>query len=365
MKINFTEEQWAKTRENYRKWWEHSLERPLIVPSVYTEAAGNTPEIPEPIRQKHFADLSYTTDQIAERIVYDVARQEYKGDAFPFYNMDFSGPGVAAAYMGATISLSSEEMIWFHPMEDRPEIGDLHLSFDESNPWFQRTLEIIRKVKKLSGGNMVLGFPDLGGIMDIVSTFLPSEELLFAMCDEPDQVLRLIGETENCWFQIYDRLFEEFSGFKGYSCWSGLYSDRKNYIHQCDFSYMIGPKDFDTFVLPTLKKEFAFVEDSIYHLDGKGEIIHLEKLMQCPDLQAVQWVPGDGNGLHTDYPELMKTILHGGKGTFVWGGRKLLSDLKEVTGTLKGVYIRYNIEDDEDFEQSFSEFTAEVPQYGC
>ena len=119
---------------------------------------------------------------------------------------------------------------------------------------------------------------------------------------------------------------------------------------------MIGPKDFDTFVLPSLKRAFAFTENAIYHLDGKGEIIHLEKLMACQDLQAIQWVPGDGNGSHTDYPELMKTILHGGKGTFVWGGKQFLRDLEKIVGSLKGVYVRYGLEAEEDFEENFAEF---------
>lgn len=358
MKIQFTQEQWQRTRENYRAWWEHRLERPLIVPTIYREGEGDPPRIPDLVRQREFGDTSYSPREIAERIVYDVARQEHRGDAYPFYSLDCSGPGVAAAYLGGRLSLSDEGGIWFYPMENRPEIGDLHLVFEEDNFWYTRTVQIIREVKRLSGGNMVLGFPDLGGVMDVVSSFLPSEELLFAMYDEPQEVLRLIREAEEGWFQIYNKLLEEFSGFQGYSNWSGIYSDRRSYIHQCDFSYMIGPKDFDTFVLPTLKREFAFTEDSIYHLDGKGEIIHLEKLMECPDLQAVQWVPGDGNGLHTDYPDLMRQILLGGKGTYVWGGRELLSGLKEIAGSLKGVYIRYDIGEHEDFERSFAEFTS-------
>ncbi len=38
----------------------------------------------------------------------------------------------------------------------------------------------------------------------------------------------------------------------GYSDWAGIYSDLPSYVPQCDFSYMIGPDMFDTFVKPEL-----------------------------------------------------------------------------------------------------------------
>lgn len=338
MKIPFTDQQWEQTRENYRRWWDHELDRPLIVQEKNNDNGTFQPKIDEPIFQRHFGDLQYSPEDIAARIVYDLSRKTYDGDAYPLYRMDFSGPGVLAAYLGGQISVSSLGGIWFHPMENRPPIDKLHLTFDPENFWFQRSLAILRRTKELSEGNMVLGFPDLGGVLDVLSTFFPSEELFFAMQDEPGEVKRLIGEIEDAWETVYDLFYQEFEGFKGYSTWCGIYSDRKTYIHQCDFCYMIGPGDFDAFVLPTLKRQFLFTEDSFYHLDGKGQLIHLDKIMACENLKGIQWVPGDGSGLHTDYPEVMKKILLGGQNTFTWGGADLLHALKEQTGTLKGVF---------------------------
>lgn len=352
--IHFSESRWGKIREAYTKWWAGELERPLIVIEGEKETSLPLPEIESPVTQRHFGDLSYSVEDIARRIVYDVSRKTYEGDAYPFYNMDCSGPGVLAAYIGGRVGLSCEGLIWFYPMENRPDIKSLSLKFDPDCVWYQRTVSIIRRVKELSGGNMVMGFPDLGGVMDVLSSFFPSEELFFAMADEPEEVKRLIGEIEDAWFTVYDLLFKEFEGFQGYSNWSGVYSARKTYIHQCDFCYMIGPVDFDEFVLPTLKKEFAFIDDSIYHLDGKGELIHLDKLMACENLQGIQWVPGDGGGLQTDYPDLMRKIILGGKNAHMWGERKTLEELFRIAGTLKGVYIRCSPEDGLDLNQLYN-----------
>ena len=43
----------------------------------------------------------------------------------------------------------------------------------------------------------------LGGVMDVVSTFCGAENLLMALYDAPEEVLRLCGEAQEAWFQAY------------------------------------------------------------------------------------------------------------------------------------------------------------------
>ena len=339
--ITFSEEKWKKIENTYENWWNKSLDRAVLLPTRYGESKDlKMPVIEEPIAQKHFADPAYSTDAIAERIVYDVSRQIYLGDAFPYYNMDISGPGIIAAYLGANLGISSTGNIWFHPMDNRPLITELSLHFDPENFWFQRTLSIIRKVKELSEGNMVLAMPDLGGTMDILSSFFPGEELLFALYDYPEEVGRLVEEMDALWINIYEILCKEFAGFKGYSDWSGIYSKTPTYIHQSDFSYMIGPNDFDQFVLGSLKKSIAFTPHSIYHLDGKGELKHLDKILDIAALDAVQWVPGDGNGSQADYPEVLEKIVQKGKNLFLFGHVQEILRCYELLGTTRGFYCK-------------------------
>ena len=56
---------------------------------------------------------------------------------------------------------------------------------------------------------------------------------------------------------------------------------------------------FNEFFLPGIRRECAFYERSIYHLDGPGALRHLDALLDIPELDAVQWVCGAGNeGYH-------------------------------------------------------------------
>ena len=63
---------------------------------------------------------------------------------------------------------------------------------------------------------------------------------------------------------------------------------------QCDFSYMISPKQFARWVVPDIAACCAGMEHGFYHLDGKGELPHLDHLLAIPELKGVQWISGDG-----------------------------------------------------------------------
>lgn len=55
---------------------------------------------------------------------------------------------------------------------------------------------------------------------------------------------------------------------------------------------MIGTDMFEEFVLHTLQRDCLALTNTLYHLDGEGELRHLDRLLSIPALKAVQWVPG-------------------------------------------------------------------------
>ena len=63
---------------------------------------------------------------------------------------------------------------------------------------------------------------------------------------------------------------------------------------QSDFSAMISPIMLAEFVLSHLQEQCRRLEYSIYHLDGPGQILHLDYLLEIPELNGIQWVPGAG-----------------------------------------------------------------------
>jgi hypothetical protein len=58
---------------------------------------------------------------------------------------------------------------------------------------------------------------------------------------------------------------------------------------------MVSTQAFDEFYLPSLLNEVRHMTHNIFHLDGKGMLRHLDRILAIPQILAIQWVHGVGN----------------------------------------------------------------------
>jgi hypothetical protein len=70
---------------------------------------------------------------------------------------------------------------------------------------------------------------------------------------------------------------------------------------------------FERFVLPDLAACCEALDHGFYHLDGKGQIPHLDMLLSLKRLRGIQWIPGDGAPPPEEWLPLLKRIRDGGK----------------------------------------------------
>jgi 5-methyltetrahydrofolate--homocysteine methyltransferase len=82
---------------------------------------------------------------------------------------------------------------------------------------------------------------------------------------------------------------------------------------QSDFSAMISPQMFETFVLPDLAACCKALDFAFYHLDGRGQIPHLDLLLSLEQLHGIQWIPGEGQPSPSAWLPLLKHIIDAGK----------------------------------------------------
>ena len=337
MPIDFSPERWEKVRTVYAKWWTGELERPIIPIGLAGRDPGREkPDVPL-LSQKYCADLSVSPEDIIDRIDYELSTMKFLGDAFPHFNMDCFGPGVMAAMIGARLDNSSGR-VWFSPQEDR-SISDIHFEFNPENKWYKRIKDIYAAAMEKWQGQVLMGMTDLGGNLDVVSTFRPSEKLLMDLYDHPEEVKRLTWEAHEVWHKVYDALHAVLQPVNpGYTDWSLIYSDRPCYMQQSDFSYMISPKMFEEFVKPELAATSKKLARSFYHLDGVGQIPHLDSLLEIETLNGVQWIPGDGKPDCANWPEIYQKINAAGKLIqIVNGGFEAIDAVVEQIGTPKGI----------------------------
>jgi 5-methyltetrahydrofolate--homocysteine methyltransferase len=159
-----------------------------------------------------------------------------------------------------------------------------------------------------------VGHTDLGGNLDILASLLTTEQLLFALCDHPREVARLAGCLTRLWLRYYDALYAlvEPAG-RGTTPWAAIWSPARCYMLQSDFAYMISPRMFERFVLPDLAACCGRLDHAFYHLDGVGQLPHLDHLLALKRLRGIQWIPGDGQPPPEGWLSVLQRIRDAGK----------------------------------------------------
>ena len=103
---------------------------------------------------------------------------------------------------------------------------------------------------------------------------------------------------------------------------------------------MISNEMYEEFFLPGILKEIDFYERSIYHVDGPGNLTHLDTILSISELDAVQWVPTTGDGAFAKWVDVYKKIQKAGKSMEL---KVHVDELSSVFETLEpeGIFFRH------------------------
>jgi len=324
---HFTEEDWARIERDWTAWWAHDLPRPLVmingtdVPGRLRFAASRARRLLG-LRRASFEDLLdhplptvFPGDSAAEAILDAYAELHSciicHGDCWPRWWPNF-GPGVMAAYLGARLD-SAPGTVWFHG-EPPVDLTSWHPVDDPENPWRRRIEELTRLAVQRWEGTTTVGITDLGGNLDILASLRGTERLLVDTLEQPEALERIAGEITRLWLRCYDELYALIEpACRGCMPWAHIWSPGRAYMLQSDFSYMISPSMFERFVLPDLEACCGAMDHALYHLDGKGQIPHLDMLLSLARLRGIQWVPGDGAPPPERWLPLLRRIRDAGK----------------------------------------------------
>lgn len=313
---------------------------------------GRDPGRPEPSIPTHhftaFYDLDTSPEQIIDRMDYDLSCLKFLGDAFPTIFPNF-GPGVMAAFLGCELETSVESYTcWFHT-KHQLDISDLNFAYNQDNPWLHRIKSIAEAGMKRWQGQVQIAMTDLGGNLDVLSSFRPGESLLYDLYDYPDDVKRLTWQVHDLWWQYFDEIDSIIRPTShGYTAWASLFSTVPYYMLQCDFCYMISPDMFDEFVRPELAATCKRLGNAFYHLDGPGELPHLDSLLSIPELKGIQWIPGAGAPDWKHWPDLYRKIMDAGKLLQIYGDVETIHTVMSQLGSGRGIaFLCYGGTEDE------------------
>jgi len=324
--LKFYSEDWERIGRDWAAWWAGEIDRPMVMIETYDLMLSAGPEA--------YSEEFFLGRPVAELLDHYQAKLEgnrYRGDAWPKF-VPYFGPGLVAAFLGSRVRpMPNERTVWFEAAE-RVGIEDLHFEYDPGNVWWKRVQDITRGAVERWGDRVSVGHTDLGGVLDILASFRTMQNLLCDLIESPEEVMRLSGEITRLWLRYYDELHAIIQGAgRGTANWGAIWSPGRTYMHQCDFAYGISPRMFENFVAPDLDACFKRMDHAFYHLDGKGQIPHVDILLAMENLRGIQWIAGAGQPLTEEWMPLLKRIRDGGKLCQVYvtqgGARKIAREL--------------------------------------
>lgn len=327
-----------EVRDRYEAWWKNENTDPLLY-IIYPEKDDAdfshlvkdwmAPDIVGPwTAWKHeflfgqaveLAAIDGDTSRINDVCDYFQAYAEATGRTAEGYHFMFInlGASMMSAFLTG-ITKFNGDTIWLE-MEE-PLTLDQILEFDENTQsgYADTALEMMETLATRLKDCFVFGTPELGGHLDVLAAMRTTNNLLYDTMDVPEKVdaaCELIGKL---WFKFQKKM-EDIILPRNNGCSTTamrVLSGKPTTLGTCDFSAMISPDQFRRWVLPVLENECDTYDGRIlYHLDGPGEIPHLDILLSIEKLHSIQWVPGAGNpgGLDEKYDDMYKKILNGGK----------------------------------------------------
>lgn len=297
-------------------WFAHEMiDRPPVRFSQHNAIFEGTSPLPKrdwPDLRSRWFDAEYQVDAFIQSI----KGRKFLAETFPVYSPNL-GPNVYAAYHGAELEYG-EVTSWVHHCVHEPE--DIQsLRFDTQNVYFQKIEELTRVAFEKSAKRFLVGYTDLHGSLDCVADWRDPQQLCLDVVDRPELVHRMLGIANENFLRVFDHYDAILKSHGQPSVtWMDIPSYGKMHIPSCDFTSMVSTDVFDEFYLPTLRVEAEHMTHNIFHLDGKGMLRHLDRILAVPRIQAIQWVHGVGaDAPIMQWLHVIKKIQAAGKGVIV------------------------------------------------
>ena len=345
-----------ETKKNFMKWWRgEDFGRPLI---NLMSSPKKPPKQGETRTQSDILD--------AER-AYSRAKARYEattlyGDTLPFSGLSV-GVGGMPIFLGCE-PVFAESTTWVKPMVDEGiGISSLgKLTYDENNRWWKEYLfQLTRLAELCREDGIFLTVPDILENLDVLGLLCGSQNMCYYLMDEPELVKEYVHQTDDLYFEYYERIYDIIKGRDGdSSCIFNIWSEKRTLKVQSDVSVFLSSTQFRELVIPSLEKQLSKIDYSLYHLDGPDAIRHLDDVLSLERLTALQFTPGDGNPSpeKEEWYPIYDKVRKAGKSLWVFlTGDDPINDSRKLVnryGTA-GLYLLYQNKDEELAKRIFEE----------
>ena len=303
---------WPQAKANWIRFWNRQGMVIALHPRRRTPVEP-LPEPPPPVSlEQRWLDLAYR----AARTEYEMATHAFLAEGMPIFDTNI-GPGSLGLFLGVGGHLD-ETTVWYSPCIDDPDAyGPIRFE-PAGNVWFDRHMALIETGLRRANGRYLVGIPDLIEGLDTLAALRGDMALLYDLKERPGWVRERLAEINQAYFQVFDLMYDRVKDADGGNVFAAfrIWGPGKTAKLQCDISANISARMFRTFVSPFLAEQCAWLDYSLYHLDGTTALQHVEPLLEIPRLNAIEWTPQAGlaGGGSPEWYDLYRRILRGGKG---------------------------------------------------
>lgn len=318
-----------RTKQYARAFWNHELlDRPYTsVTALKRPAAYSWSPV-----KSYYACMEEGYDELLEAYEHLIANTYFAGEALPTFEITL-GPDQYAAFLGGEIkAVRGEYTTWA-----RASVGsweEFEGKIDKSSSGaFRKVEKFLSYAAKAGEGKYFLNMLDLHSGLDAMSALRGPQELCMDIMDEPELVKRTLSKVRQTYRDIYQMAYEagEMKN-RGTTGWAPIYCEGRSAVLQCDVSCLLGPEQGKEFFLDAVREEAEFLDHCTYHLDGKEALVHLDQILAIPEIDCIQWVPGDGQPKTYEWMEVLKKIQASGKAVWIydWNAEEIKHYYKEL-----------------------------------
>jgi hypothetical protein len=291
----------------YEAWWDCAIiDRPLV------SMAFSKPErarLPFP-RKDHVSirDRWMDTEHMVKTAEVCLRNTVHFADSLPVVIPNL-GPEIFSAFYGCDMEYGD------HTAWSKPNLADwsgeslskLHWSPD--NFYFRKILEMTDALLAAGRNKFIVGYTDLHGGGDAIAAFRDPQELLLDTIEHPMEIKQLCDRITDEFLNVYDIYYEKLTAAGMPSTtWCNATCKGKFHVPSNDFSCMISDQVFEELFIPGIIRECQHMDRCIYHLDGPQALRYLDRLLDIPEIHAIQWVPGAGHEHWADWIPVYQRI---------------------------------------------------------
>ncbi len=291
----------------YEAWWDCDIvDRPLVSMAfpVPRFERKNVPQKKYATVRERWMDTAQVVAQAEVRLRNTVHFADSLPIAWP--NL---GPEVFSAFYGCELEYG-ERTAWSKPvLADWSDASVEKLQLDRNSFYFRKLEEMTEALIAAGKGKFIVGYTDLHGGGDAIAAFRDPQELLIDTIEHPEAITRLCDRITTEFLAVYDHFHQilSASGMPS-TTWLSATCKGKYHVPSNDFSCMISSESFEQLFVPGIIRECQHMDRCIYHLDGPQALRYLDRLLEMPEIHAIQWVPGAGHDYWADSIDVYRRI---------------------------------------------------------